>query len=153
MTIWIQLHCQYLSICLWMKVVQFDQQYQPSVVFITHSHNNNIPQLVSSCLSVCLVCWLLPHTSSVSSVAQAGFVFAQHPSTKYNPGRCLQHQDPLLWQQGLKHSMACNSFTPSLDLTSSLAPESKPACIRLGGGEEPRCYMSPLEHAWCWGSS
>lgn len=114
---------------------------------------------MSSCSAVWLVCWLSPHTSAVHSVGQAGFVFAQHPSTKYNPGHCLQHQEspppppPPPWQQGLKHAMACNSFIPLLDFTSSLAPESKPARIRRSGGDEPRCYTSPLECAFCWGSS
>lgn len=93
-------------------MVQFEQ-HQLSVVCVTHSHSNNIPQLVSSCLSVWVLCWLSPHTSAGSSVGQSGFVFAQQPSTEYNPGHFLQHQEPLPLEHSLKCPMTFSIFTPS----------------------------------------
>lgn len=124
-------------------MVQFEQ-HQLSVVCVTHSHSNNIPQLVSPCLSVWVLCWLSPHTLAVSPVAQSGFVFAQQPSTEYNPGHFLQHQEPVPLENSLKCIMTFNIFTPSfLSLHAS----------GLGGVEEPRCPMLPLEHAFCWGCS
>lgn len=101
-------------------MLQFEQ-HQLSVVCITHFHSKIIPQLVSSCLSVWVLCWLSPHTSAVSSVGQSVFVFAQQPSKEYNAGHFLQHQEPLPLEHSLKCTVTFNIFTPSFSRLQSPA--------------------------------
>lgn len=98
---------------LWIKESGSVWTTSASVVCVTHSHSNNTPRLVSPCLSVWVLCWLSPHTLAVSSVAQSGFVFAQQPSTEYNPRHFLQHQEPVPLENSLKCIMTFNIFTPS----------------------------------------
>lgn len=79
------------------------------------------PPLISSCLSVWVLCWLSAHTWAVSSVEQSGFVFAQQLSTEYNPGHILQHQELLPLETRLKCIMTFNNFTPSFPSLHSSA--------------------------------